>query len=229
MATNYETLVLERTTSTQDEVRMRAGDVPLLVVAGGQTRGRGRSGSGWDTAPRALAASLGLRPSWPSSSWPLMTLIAGVAALRSLGERAAGVTLKWPNDLMRGNDKLGGILTEASAGLVVVGWGGNLYWPDPPVGRGAVFREDPGPGAAARIANRWAEQLLGLLSNEVEDWPYDEYRRRCSTIGQEITWVPDGRGRAVDVSQAGGLVVATSRGPLTLTSGAVTEVRHYRG
>ena len=228
MATPYETLVLERTTSTQDEVRLRADALPLLVVADRQTSGRGRSGAGWDTAPRALAASLGVRPSWPTSSWPLMTLMAGVAALRSLGDLACGMTLKWPNDLMKGTHKLGGILTEASGGLVVVGWGANLYWPDPPDGRGAVFRTDPGPEAAKTVACRWADELLGMLSNEADDWPYDEYRRRCSTIGQEVTWVPDGKGKAVDVTRKGGLVIATSRGSVTLTSGAVSEVRHYR-
>ena len=224
----YETLILERTTSTQDEVRRRIGALPLLVVAGYQTRGRGRSGADWVTAPRALAASLGFRPSWPSSSWPLTTLVSGVAALRALGERAAGMTLKWPNDLMRGNAKLGGILTEASGGLVVVGWGANLHWPDPPAGRAAVFMSDPGPGAAAGIANRWAGELTGLLDREPHDWPYDEYRCLCSTIGQEVTWKPDGRGKAVDISSDGGLVVATSHGHVTLVSGAVSEVRHYR-
>ena len=228
MATPYETLVLERTTSTQDEVRTRAGDHPLLVVAGLQTDGRGRSGAGWDTAPRALAASLGVRPSWPSSSWPLMTLMAGVAALRSLGDRADGMTLKWPNDLMMGNDKLGGILTEASGGLVIVGWGANLYWPDPPVGRGSVFRDDPGPRAAVRVARRWTEEMLGLLSREAAEWPRDEYRRSCSTIGEHITWRPDGRGRAADVTPEGGLVVATRGGTVVITSGEVTEVRHHR-
>ena len=225
--TSYETLILDQTTSTQDEVRNRVGAVPLLVVAGSQTEGRGRSGAGWVTAPRALAASLGFRPSWQSGAWPLVTLVAGVAALRSLGERATGMTLKWPNDLMRGDDKLGGILTEASGGLVVVGWGANLHWPGPPAGRGAIFPSDPGPAAAAGIASRWTEELLALLSSPPEDWPYGEYRRLCSTIGQEVTWMPDGRGRAVDVSRQGGLVVATSGGHVTLVSGAVSEVRHH--
>ena len=156
-----------------------------------------------------------------------MTLTAGVAVLRSLDDRASGMTLKWPNDLMKGNDKLGGILTEASGGLVVVGWGANLYWPDPPIGRGAVFRSDPGPDAATGIARRWVGELLGMLSKAADEWPYQEYRSRCSTIGQEVTWVPDGRGRAVDVTPGGGLLVVTSSGPVTLTSGAVSEVRHY--
>ena len=229
----YETLVLDRTTSTQDEVRRRAGAGSLLVVAGRQTEGRGRSGAVWDTAPRALAASLGVRPSWPPSDWPRVTLTAGVAALRSLDEAAeaaegARLTLKWPNDLMRGADKLGGILTEASGGLAVVGWGFNLYWPDPPPGRGALFGNDPGPGFAEVLARRWAGHLLEMLSGEAADWPRGEYRRRCSTLGQEITWAPDGKGKAVDVTPEGGLLVETDRGPAALTSGAVSEVRHHR-
>ena len=223
----YETFSLDQTTSTQDEVRRRIGSCPLLVVAGSQTEGRGRSGANWVTAPRALAASLGFRPSWPPSSWPLVTLVAGVAALRALEERAAGITLKWPNDLMRGSDKLGGILTEASGGLVVVGCGANLHWPDPPTGRGAIYSSDPGPAAADGIADRWTQELLALLSYPPQDWPYDEYRRLCSTIGEEVTWAPDGRGRAVDVSRQGGLVVATSRGYMTLISGEVSEVRRH--
>ena len=224
----YETVVLDRTTSTQDEVRARIGSLPMLVVAGYQTSGRGRSGAGWVNAPSALAASIGLRPSWPSSTWPVMTLLAGVAAIRSLGAPGAGLTLKWPNDLMRGDHKLGGILTEASGELVVVGWGANLHWPDPPVGRGAVYTRDPGPDTAVRIASRWAQELLDLLSSGPHDWPYDEYRRLCSTLGREVTWIPDGKGRATDISRDGGLVVVTSRGRVTLVSGAVTEVRHFR-
>ncbi len=222
----YALLVLERATSTQDEVRQRMGTRPLLMVAGSQTQGRGRSGSVWDTAPRALAASLGVHPPWRSSDWPLITLVAGVAAVRSLGDRASGLALKWPNDLMKGDGKLGGILTEASGEVVVIGWGANLYWPDPPTGRKALFRRDPGSEAAVGIAEQWARELLGLLARPALAWPHDEYRARCSTIGREITWHPDGRGRVVDVSSAGGLVVSTSGGLVTLRSGAVSEVRH---
>ena len=228
MGKPYETLVLEQTTSTQDEVRSRIGDSPLLVVAGHQTRGRGRSGADWDTAPRALAASLGMRPCWPSSSWPLITLIAGVAAIRSLEEHAQGITLKWPNDLMRKGKKLGGILTEAHGDLVVVGWGANLYWPDPPAGRGAIFRRDPGLEAVNQIADRWAGALLRLLSSPPGAWPHHEYRGYCSTIGQEITWTPEGRGKAVDISSEGGLVVATPGGLVTLVSGEVSEIKPYQ-
>lgn len=229
MSKPYETLVLEQTTSTQDEVRRRIDSLPVLVVAGYQTKGRGRTGADWANAPRALAASIGFRPAWPSPSWPLITLVAGVAALRSLGRAAAGLSLKWPNDLMKGDDKLGGILTEASGGSVIVGWGANLHWPDPPAGRGAVYPSDPGPDVAQGIAGRWADGLLGLMAGGPDGWPYHDYRRRCSTLGREVTWNPNGRGRAVDISPEGGLVVATTAGRITLFSGAVSEVRHRGG
>ena len=141
MDTNFETVILDETTSTQDEVAERLGSAPLLVVARSQTRGRGRSGADWETAPRAVAASLGFRPVWPTSRWSLITLAAGVAAVRALGHHPDGLSLKWPNDLMRGEEKLGGILTEAAGGTVIAGWGANLYWPDPPpVGERSLTR-----------------------------------------------------------------------------------------
>lgn len=180
-----------------------------------------------------MAAELGVRPSWPLPSWPLVTLAAGAAVVRSLDELAeeggwagaGGVMLKWPNDLMKNGSKVGGILTEAAGGLAVVGWGANLYWPDPPAGMAGLFSEDPGSGLAPALARRWADQLLEVLSGEASDWPREEYRRRCSTVGREITWSPDGRGIALDVTPEGGLQVETPRGSITLTSGAVTEVR----
>lgn len=227
----FDMVELDQAASTQDEVRRRAGDRPLLAVAARQTKGRGRSGAVWDAAPVALAASLGVRLPWPSSAWPRTALTAGAAALRSLeapgagGPGAADLSLKWPNDLMRGEDKLGGVLTEAFSGLLVAGWGANLYWPDPPPGRGALFDEDPGPGCAPELARRWAGCLLEFLAGGPADWPREEYRRRCSTLGQEITWSPGGAGRALDITREGGLLVDTPQGLITLTSGAVSEVR----
>ena len=54
--------------------------------------------------------------------------------------------LKWPNDLVAMTErrdtrepKLGGILSEASGDVVVIGLGVNLYWPEAPKGMSAVF------------------------------------------------------------------------------------------
>lgn len=148
-----------------------------------------------------------------------------MAALRALDDRGRDITLKWPNDVMRGPLKLGGLLTEASGDTVVAGWGANLFWPDAPAGTGALFDSDPGREAGVEIAERWVEEFLPLLAGEPGDWPGEEYRRRCSTLGRAVTWVPDGIGMAVGISPDGGLVVETDTGLRTLTSAAVSELR----
>ena len=222
MATPYALVSFERTTSTQDDARRLLGRTPMLVVADHQTHGRGRAGSDWANAPQALAASLAFRCDWPSETWPRLTLVAGVAAVRVLGW---GVGLKWPNDVVRSECKLGGILTEVSDGTVVIGWGANLYWPDPPEGVGAVFDSIPLGSNAVRIAQNWTEELLALVELGPQEWPHEEYRQCCATLGRTITWEPDGEGRAVDVDASGALAVDTHSGLVHLTAGAVREVR----
>jgi BirA family biotin operon repressor/biotin-[acetyl-CoA-carboxylase] ligase len=233
MDTPYSVEV-EETGSTQDLARTtllarRVG--PVLAIAARQTAGRGRRRSVWENAPRALAASLAFTPGWPPGSWGRLPLLAGLAAVRALAGRAPGARLKWPNDLLVGAAKVGGILVEGSDGLVVAGLGLNLWWPGAPPGYGAVSDADPGPSAGPGLARSWAGELLALAAGGPESWPRDEYRRVSATLGEEVTWASeDGsgtrrRGRAVDVAADGGLVVQTIEGREVLRSG---EVHHLR-
>lgn len=225
MATPYSLTVLGETASTQDWARAHLGDEPLVVVAHRQTKGRGRSGAEWETAPRAVAASVAMRPSWPSSDWPLIPLVAGVAAHDTLGDATA---LKWPNDILVGEDKLAGILVEGGDGSVVVGLGVNLFWPSPPEGVTALETVDPGPDLGPALARSWAERFLEMMGRPVVEWPRERYREVCRTIGREISWEPSGSGTAIDVDERGGLVVRTGAGEVVLTSGAVRHVRPLR-
>jgi BirA family biotin operon repressor/biotin-[acetyl-CoA-carboxylase] ligase len=218
MATPYWQLRRDEVPSTQDLARAELGNIPVVVIAAAQTAGRGRSGSGWLTAPRALAVSVAYRA--PSKEDRPLSLTAGVAARRALGEV---VGLKWPNDLEIGDAKIGGILVEQSDDVVVAGMGLNLWWPDPPEGIGALHGEDPGLERHAEIGALWAAELLSLL--RVEGWPIDEYRQACVTLGREISWEPDGSGRALDVSEAGALLIEDVAGRREIHSGAVRHVR----
>ncbi len=217
MATPYLQIRVDEVPSTQDFAKSRLEDLPLLVVAQRQTAGRGRSGAGWTTAPRALAASIAFQVD-PDESRPF-SLVAGVAATRT--ESALG--LKWPNDLMIDDSKVGGILVERASAVVVVGMGLNLWWPDPPDGYGALSSDDPGAKVHAEIAGLWAAELMQLVDGE--GWPVDEYRDRCVTIGKSISWEPDGSGLAVDVNVAGELVVEADGDIRAIRSGAVSHIR----
>ncbi|MBI1848994.1 MAG: biotin--[acetyl-CoA-carboxylase] ligase [Planctomycetes bacterium] len=94
-----------------------AGGLPegTTVFAGGQTRGRGRKGRSWHSAPGlGLWFSTILRPTIPRENYSAITAMAAVA-LRQAIETATGFAprIAWPNDLVAGPRKLGGILVEA--------------------------------------------------------------------------------------------------------------------
>jgi BirA family biotin operon repressor/biotin-[acetyl-CoA-carboxylase] ligase len=220
LATPYFQLRYDRVASTQDLAREKIDDLPLLVIAASQTSGRGRSGSEWENADRALAASLALR-SGREDQRPF-SLMAGVAAVRALPD----VSLKWPNDVLRENLKVGGILTERSGDVTVVGLGVNLWWPEAPAGVGALFDDDPGEERHAELSALWGAELMEIFDGE--GWPFEDYRASCRTIGQSIRWDPDGVGTARDVNQDGALIVITDAGEETLYSGAVRHVRTDR-
>jgi BirA family biotin operon repressor/biotin-[acetyl-CoA-carboxylase] ligase len=130
---------LETVPSTNDEARglVRGGAVHgTVVVAEEQTCGRGTKGRSWHS-PRGLGlyASFILRwddPGGFGASFPLLPLAAGLAAAAAVLESAgARVLLKWPNDVVYGRRKLGGILTESvfrpgAPGHAIIGIGLNV-------------------------------------------------------------------------------------------------------
>ncbi len=103
--------------STNDEAwDALAGDAPdgMLVVADSQTRGRGRAGRAWHTAPgKALALSVLLHQGCDRRSLGLLPLAAGLAAAQALETLGAAPALKWPNDVLLGGRKVAGVLCES--------------------------------------------------------------------------------------------------------------------
>ena len=88
-----------------------------LCVADSQVRGSGRRGRGWRSVPGDVTFSLHRRFASPPARLAPLGLVTGVAVARAL--RAAtdlDVRLKWPNDLLLGGSKLGGLLVESRSG-----------------------------------------------------------------------------------------------------------------
>ena len=128
-----EVRVVAETGSTNADLlaAARAGAAEgTVLVAEAQTAARGRLGRRWASPPRAgLTFSVLLRPDGVPGSllgWlPLLTGVAAVAAVRTVA--AVDASLKWPNDVLVGGAKLGGILAERAGSAVVVGIGINVW------------------------------------------------------------------------------------------------------
>src|SRR5579859_7091500 len=177
--------------STQDIAR----DMPVgsIVVAQHQKAGRGRAGKRWEAPPgTALLASFVLRPN------PILSLAAGVAAAEACGPP---VRLKWPNDLLLGDKKLGGILVEATSTKAICGIGINLSW---------------APEGAAML-NRPRDEVLIKLREGIRAWsgaPREEviarWRELSETLGRRVRLtLPDQsiEGTAHDISPRGELLI----------------------
>ena len=226
MATPYVFNFEAEVSSTQDLARQQYAGRPVVWMAERQTDGRGRSGSAWLTADEALAVSVALEPEWPVEQLPVLSLVAGLSASLALEHRGAtGVRLKWPNDLLGGRGKIGGILAEVVGEIAVVGMGLNLYWPQAPDGMAGLWQTPPAPGFRKDLGLAFVDEFLLRCSGDPQAWGLDEYRERCQTIGRDIVWQPGGRGRAVDIGTDGALIVDAEGQRHELRSGEVWEVR----
>jgi BirA family biotin operon repressor/biotin-[acetyl-CoA-carboxylase] ligase len=158
---------LKSVPSTQDVAR--ALPIGSIVLADHQSAGRGRQDHRWE-APEgtALLVSFVLPPN------PLLSLAAGVATAEASGPT---VRLKWPNDLLLGGKKLGGILVETTSAKAICGIGINLSWAPEGAAMLDLARDDiftklresvlvwsAAPGDA--VITRWRE-LSGTLGRRV--------------------------------------------------------------
>ena len=99
-----------------------------------QTAGRGRGDHQWvSNAGLGLYVSVLLRPELAAVHLPLLPLVAGLAAAEAIGIASnLAADLRWPNDLLIGPNKTGGILVESKtegnrAAFAVVGIGINVH------------------------------------------------------------------------------------------------------
>ena len=85
-----------------------------VVVADVQTKGKGRGGNKWASPKGGLWFSILLRPNLPGERLRFLQFLAATATRKAVeNETGLSVMLKWPNDLVLGNAKLGGILVES--------------------------------------------------------------------------------------------------------------------
>jgi BirA family biotin operon repressor/biotin-[acetyl-CoA-carboxylase] ligase len=245
-------LVLQETTSTNAaalEAAQSGTPDGAVVVADRQTAGRGRLARTWESPPGCnLYVSVVVRrlPGGDRLGWlPLISATAAAAAIDRLS--GARPSLKWPNDLMLGGKKLGGVLCESAgigteAACVVIGIGLNVNWPEaemPAEIRSlatSLLAQAPEPVDRVSLL---AEILLELESR-IDRWRNgdvsllaEEYRRLCGTIGQSVRVELAGQqsveGLAVAIEPNGSLRVRVKEGSTVrdclVSSGDVVHLR----
>ena len=155
---------------------LRAGSPVGAVLALEQTGGVGRLGRAWHSPPGgSLSVTFLMREHRDWAAPQFVGMAVALAAASALGCRVA-----WPNDLMLGGKKVGGVLTQIVDGVPLVGVGANLNmerFPDEIAGRAtslslvyggeyepkavaegivAAMREVPEPDAWSSLASLWA-------------------------------------------------------------------------
>jgi BirA family biotin operon repressor/biotin-[acetyl-CoA-carboxylase] ligase len=232
--------------TNSDAIAAARGDGQIAGAAHGsvyfadeQLAGRGRGDHGWiSVAGEGLYVSVLLRPQIPASRLALLPLAAGLAAGNAI-HTVAGLTvdLRWPNDLLIGSRKAGGILIESSLEskslpFAVVGIGINVHQHAFPPGLAT-------PATSLDLAAGRAISRQALLVALLKSLEREAQALADSTAAKEIparveqasTWI---RGRNVQVhgpqlcigvtaglDENGFLRVATASGMVTVQTGGL--------
>lgn len=115
----HRVIRLDEVSSTNDyasELLLDDNAHGQVVVAALQTQGRGQRGNGWESKPgENLLFSILLKPSFLQVQRQfLLSKVAALAVCKTISTYLSNVTIKWPNDIYVGNEKIAGILIENS-------------------------------------------------------------------------------------------------------------------
>ncbi|MCW5830652.1 MAG: biotin--[acetyl-CoA-carboxylase] ligase [Deltaproteobacteria bacterium] len=215
----------------------------VLVVAESQSAGRGRLGRSW-VSPAGLNfyGSFVLRPSLAPVAAAQVTLLSGLCVARSI-EAVSGVRprIKWPNDVLIGDRKVSGVLTESSSELdrinwIVLGIGVNLNVEKFPAElkdiATSVRIESGNRVDRAAFARRLCMELEAHYLRFVTQGfaPFrDDWERFARMAGEEVrvgTGTETVEGRSLGLDSDGFLQVETAeRRVVRIVAGDVTLIR----
>ena len=220
---------VESTNDTAKELLGERAREGTVVVAERQVAGRGRHGRAWFSPPGGLYCSVVLKPS--PDQVQFLNLVSGMPVVKALRHWSVLATLRWPNDVVFRDRKIGGVLCEGvyhhEEFYVVAGIGVNTNVPLdrlPEEGRATATSLKAETGI--EVSN---EEFLDYLLREY-DKVYRasrsgaravlarDYMALCSTIRQRVeVTTANGkiRGTAIGVTALGALVLVDENGGRT--------------
>lgn len=240
------------TDSTNTQAKhMAANGAPdgTVLIAEQQLGGRGRLGRQFFSPPgMGVYLSVILRPNCSPNQLMHLTCAAAVAACDAV-EAAANFRpdIKWTNDLIVGNRKLGGILTELSIDpknqcveYAVVGIGINCCQTEADFDSSIRSMACSIQSVTGRQADRVSliSELIkalyamdkGLLAQQ--ETILNRYRNNCRTLGKQVSIVQGDQIRhatALDIDPQGALIVRYADGSIQSVSSGEVSIRGLYG
>ena len=237
---------IDSTNTRAKELALQGAPHGTVLVADHQTGGRGRRGRSFHSpAGSGIYMSVILRPNCPPSELMHLTCAAAVALCDAV-ENACGFRpgIKWTNDLVYGQRKLAGILTELgfnAQGLVdwaIVGMGINCtqdaaQFPEEIRSIAGSLASVSGKSIdRAKVAAAMMDALYNMDLSKKEQI-LNRYRADCVTLGKEISLVrADGmihHGTALDIDREGALIVRLASGQTEVVNSGEVSIRGMYG
>ena len=216
-----KTFFFESIYNTQEYALSELSSEPILVISYSQEKGKGTSNRTWLNADQALACSLAVKQEDIKLNHTLIPLLSGYIFTEVLKD--INLSLKWPNDIILKNLKIGGILVEKSENNICIGMGINYFWDKPEIpGAGSIFTKKQKESLINSHAEQWASKALSSLSKN--NFDLDKYKQKLQTLGKIVEY-PEGRGWAEDINEDGSLKIKSTDGDyINLTSPLISEV-----
>lgn len=229
---------IESTNDTAKQFVENDAKEGTVIIASQQTAGRTRKHADWVSPEGGIYMTIILRPEVTLLEASKLTIVTGVAIAKTLkDEFNINVGIKWPNDLLLGNKKICGILTEAvtdydkvKAVLVGIGIDVNIHEDDIPDElehiATTVQKETNITFKRADIMRKFFKIFEELYEEYKKDnfkYIISEWRRLSSTTGNRVKVYKDGKAikaDAVGITNNGALIIETDDGKLEkITSG----------
>lgn len=221
--------------STNDVARKLANEGAeegTIVIAESQRSGKGRRGKKWISPSGGVWMTIILRPDIEPTKAPQLTLVTGVAVAETLNQECGlNIGIKWPNDILIGDKKVCGILTEVKTkngkvDYVVVGIGIDLnmdisnFPPELQGGATSLKEELDREIRSVELVQRFLLHFEYYYKQFTEGnfrSILNEWRKLSSTIGTYVELHKKGRnvyGEAVGINKDGKLILELDDGSL---------------
>ena len=216
--------------STNDEAKRIEGIEDFhIFISEKQTKGRGRHGKKW-SSPNTGNIYMTISTNQNTSQISPISLISGLICKKAIDKliRKSSIMLKWPNDILFNDKKIGGILVETEINKenikTIIGIGINLN----------INKEESWWGDLSKFAleskrneliNLILTEFLNIFDNSYDNW-VDDWKKSCMHINKEIE-IFDGehlQKKAIfkDIDAQGNAVIESNEGEEVIATGQIS-------